>query len=307
MMVLPVPLIDAHCHPDAFSSEEWVAVAQAALRAGVGGCIAAGVWWDDLERLLNTHSSETLPRVPRSEDFSELFGEQIGFRVMPCLGLHPMEIARRWKRAGGSFDPDAAERDAQSFVQTARTQCEYIWAIGETGFDASRECLSGWQSKEQLLEAQDYAFKVCVAIAVELNLPLVLHSRSAWGHTLKRLEQAKAEGLGNFMVHCYPGPGSDLVHLERMGGFASFGGVMSWPNAKRMKEAVRQASPGVYLLETDAPDLGPVLATGDRIVRNEPKYLRSIVGMAAEIRGQSDEEIVRASFANLKRYLFAHH
>jgi TatD family hydrolase len=299
------PLIDAHCHPEAFARDEWKRVVESALQAGVQGCLAAGVWWDDFERLNSTCSTEVVDRVQSKVEFFRLFEDPTKFRVMASLGLHPMEIARRWRTESGDFDQCRAEQDAAEFCCVARAHSRLIWAIGETGFDASRDCLKGWRDKQQLLKAQDFGFEVCLAVALELSLPLILHSRAAWGHTLERLKTAQTKGLGKFMVHCYPGPASDLPLLRRIGGFASFGGVLTWPNAIRMREAMRLATQHEYLLETDSPDLAPVLPGSEQIVRNEPRYLSAILSAAAQLRGESREEVAQAHFKNLARYLVA--
>jgi len=299
------PLIDAHCHPDAFGSDEWGDVVRRASKVGVRGCVAAGLWPDQFERLLKSHSAELVARVHTRAEFVALFQAPEEFHLMACLGLHPMEVARRWRLSSGEFARPMAERDVLFFVETARNYQALVWAVGEAGFDASEECLLGWSSKEQLLEAQDFAFEVSVKLAVELGVPLVVHSRCAWGHTLNRLQAAKKIGLGQFMVHCYPGSASDLQRLERMGGFASFGGVMTWPNAKRMREALRLAPSGSYLIETDSPDLAPAIAGFERIVRNEPKYLKPIAEVAAQLRGESLDDVIRSNFENLQRYFLA--
>lgn len=298
----PIPLIDAHCHPEAYSPEDWSTVEQSALNAHVHGCLAAAIWWDSFTKLHRRFSSALLARVKSKETFISEFQSPSSFRILASIGLHPMEVARHWRNPSGFFDSSRAEQDIAFLRQIARSQRSFIWAVGETGFDASKECLLGWSSKAELLVAQDFAFLASVELAVELEVPLIIHSRAAWGHTLSRIREAKTSGLGKFMIHCYPGPASDLKELARLEGLASFGGVITWNQARRMREALVAASTDVFLVETDAPDLAPHLPHSSAPIRNEPQYLAEIVRVAAELRKETPENIAKMNLENLMRF-----
>ncbi|NBO38387.1 hypothetical protein EBU99_07365 [bacterium] len=298
-------LVDSHCHVDSFSPSDWVLVAARALAADVRGCLSAGVWWDELQKILMTHHSWIISRgSAKKHGFEALFAEKSGFLVFPSVGLHPMEVARRWRTQEGCFDEEKANSDIDNFFSVARQFKEFLWAIGETGYDASREVREGWLNKDELLRAQSLAFDACVTLSMELKLPVIVHSRSAWEITWKKLEQVKKFGVERLMIHCYGGPSADLKKLSSVGYLASFGGVMTWPDAKKMRESVRQCPSDIFLLETDSPDLSPVLADGRRPHRNEPAFLKDILQRTCELRGQSAEELIELNFSNLAGFFF---
>ena len=301
-MTVKIPLIDSHCHADAFSPKEWAVVVARALESNVRGGLSAGVWWDAFVRFLDSHKDWTTEVVFSCAEFSQLFSEDNRFRIMPCIGLHPMEIALRWRDTQGCFDLSRAEADVAAFLRTGRAYRNYVWAVGETGFDVAKDVVLGWSRKEEILKAQDFGFQASVALAVELGQPLVVHSRAAWAHTQKRIQEAKGNGLDKFMVHCYPGPASDLKWIEQLEGFAGFGGVLTWPDAKRMRESVKNSPLNVLLLETDSPDLSPILTDGTRPTRNEPVYLLEIARQAASLRQETFSELEGINFCNLTRF-----
>jgi TatD DNase family protein len=301
-MTLKIPLIDAHFHADAFSPKEWAVVAERALASNVRGGLSAGVWWDAFVRLLDSHKDWTSEVVFSCAEFSQLFSDDNCFRIMPCIGLHPMEIALRWRDTQGCFDLTRAENDVAAFLKNGRAYRNYVWAVGETGFDVAKDVVLGWSRKEEILKAQDFGFRASVALAVELGRPLVVHSRAAWAHTQKQIQEAKGNGLDKFMVHCYPGPATDLKWMEQNEGFAGFGGVLTWPDAKRMRESVKNSPLNVLLLETDSPDLSPILSDGTRPNRNEPVYLLEIARQAAALRQETSSELEGINFCNLSRF-----
>lgn len=297
-------LIDSHCHVDFLDPSQRAQILQRAWHEGVKGAVNAGVWWDSFETLLNELEAYVSSRVSSANEFDTLFSSDTCFRILPCLGLHPMEIASRWKDERGLFCMEQAEKDVKGLQDCSARNAGFIWAIGETGFDLSKNVLTGWAEKNELLKAQDYGFQACLELALRMGLPLVVHSRSAWQRTRERLSAAKQNGLSSFMVHCYGGPTEDLPWVASLGGFASFGGVMTWPDAKRMKEACRMCPEVSFLLETDAPDLAPVLPDGSRPDSNEPLRLKEIAVFAAELRCVSLDEISELNKRNLGRFFF---
>lgn len=297
-------LFDTHAHSDAFTALEWEHVSQSAKAHGVVGNLSAGVWWDQFLKLKSDYSRWILPRTQNAEGLRSSCAASNDYLVLPALGLHPMEIATRWKDSLGGFDKKKAMEDVEQFCAMAEHHTELIWAIGETGFDASADVKKDWINKTLLLEAQTFAFGASVDLAVRFNRPLIIHSRSAWQHTVEALKQAFERGLKRFMIHCYSGPAGDLAWVAQNGGFASFGGVLTWPTAKKVQQACVQCPASALLLETDSPDLSPVLADGLRPVHNEPRFLREVSFKAAELRDQSVEDVTQLSFENFLRFLF---
>lgn len=299
----PAFFFDTHAHSDAFNELDWNAVAGRALARGVKGNLSAGVWWDQFDRLVLEFAKSILCRAA---DRRSLLNELLlsgRYCILPALGLHPMEIAVRWKTATGEFDRLRAKDDVEIFSERALKHRDLIWAVGETGFDVSAKVAEGWRSKTELLNAQTYAFESSVRVALDLNLPIIVHSRAAWKKTLDEVDNALALGLRSFMIHCYGGPAEDLRWIEQRKGFASFGGVMTWPDARRVRQALVECPDSVLLFETDSPDLPPVLGDGQRPAINEPGYLCDILACAAELRRQSVSELAEMNINNFLRFL----
>lgn len=297
------PLFDCHTHPDLFSIKEWRRLIVAAQLKGVQGCIAAGVWWDRLEPLLSNYREWIVAKCARSEDFHAFFQADSAYPVLASVGLHPMEVAKRWRQADGCFDAIRASADCQSMREVALRFRTFMWAVGETGFDLASDSCEAWESKEELLRAQTYAFQSCAALAHELELPLIVHSRSAWAHTKNQLTKVVKSNSLRFMIHCFPGSGADAKWLAQQGGFASFGGVLTWRKARRMREALVKIPSDCVLFETDAPDLAPELQGGYRPSRNEPQFLELVFRDAAILKGCSESQLATMNMSNLMRFL----
>lgn len=295
---------DTHAHTDSFSANDWPEVASRAWHKGVRGNLSAGVWWDQCESLVERFSDWILPRCHDASDFKKVIVAAEKYCVLPCLGLHPMEVAERWRTLDGFFNRDLAESDAAELRRVANEQRHILWAMGETGFDAAKNVVSGWADRHELFRAQDFAFRACVELAIEMKLPLIIHSRSAWQKTKEAVTEARSRGLKNFMIHCYSGPANDLHWIAKSGGFASFGGVVTWPSASKVQQAVVMCPSESLLFETDSPDLAPVASDGSRPPRNEPQYLISVVQKVSALRGQSVGSLVEINFSNFSRFLF---
>ncbi|MFZ9518957.1 MAG: TatD family hydrolase [Silvanigrellaceae bacterium] len=297
-------LFDTHAHADAFPLVEWRRVAETAWQKGVRGNLNAGVWWDQLRNLLANFSAWTVPLAKDAESFDDLLFHSSHYLILPCLGLHPMEVALRWHDETGKFDLGRARMDVENFKSEATSLRQWIWAVGETGFDCAKEVMAGWSSKEELLLAQQFAFDACIEVALELKRPIVVHSRSAWQRSMQAIEVALSQGLAGFMIHCYGGPAGDLQWVARHGGFASFGGVPTWSASKKAKESLRSCPDSVLLLETDSPDLPPELTCGGRPEWNEPQYLADILEFSGILRHQPQEKLSKSNYLNFRRFLF---
>jgi len=309
------PLIDAHAHADLFSPDDWPAVAERAFERGVDGLLNACVWWDRFESLKENFSQWIVPRLATARELKERLLSENKFLILPCLGLHPMEVATRWRTPAGGFDRHKAHADVVLFKAAFERFSEWIWAVGETGFDTAQDVRVGWNSRDELLAAQQFAFDAHVQLSHSFGLPLIIHSRAAWQPTMNAvrgavssvsLDSKKTPAL-RFMIHCYGGPPSDLSLIQRLGGFASFGGVATWPAAKRVRQALVECPSSALLFETDSPDLPPQLGDGLRPQKNEPVYLYEVIHTASQLRGSSVEDLVNHHYVNFCHFLFQDH
>lgn len=166
---------------------------------------------------------------------------------------------------------------------------EKVVAIGEIGLD--------YYWKEPDPEIQKHWFVRQLALAREVNLPIVVHSRDAAKDTLDIIQAERAGELGG-VIHCF----SYSVEMARaylnLGFYLGIGGVLTFNNAKKLKEVVAYMPMDRIVLETDCPYLSPVPNRGKR---NSSLNLPYVVDAISQIKGMAADEVVRITTENAKR------
>ena len=168
------------------------------------------------------------------------------------------------------------------------TKKKNIVAIGETGLDYY------WDSVPR--EVQQKAFREHCALARELNLPIVVHDREAHRDCLDILKEFP--GI-RAVYHCFSGSVEYARELSKLGFYFSFGGAVTFKNAKAAPEVLRNLPREQVMLETDCPYMAPVPFRGKR---NHPGYVPHIAAKIAEIWGISPEEVGRITTENALRF-----
>ena len=209
-----------------------------------------------------------------------------------------VELATRYDGlyAGVGLHPHEARHLDSGVLQGLRELARQprVVAIGETGLDFYRD--------RSPREAQERAFREQLALAEELDLPVIIHARQAQQETLAILREwagkhpPTEQPLG--VLHCFAG---DLALAEEyidMGFMISLAGNVTYPNARPL-QAVAAATPLERLLvETDCPFLPP---QGHRGRRCEPAHLRETAAFVAALRDSSFDAVAAATTANAKR------
>jgi TatD DNase family protein len=190
------------------------------------------------------------------------------------VGLHPHD-ARLWN-----------DKMLGEFAKLA--QHPKVVAIGEMGLD--------YHYDNSPRERQREVFREQLALARELGLPAVIHSREATRDTLEIMEDYQDLTC---LLHCYSGSWETAQTYSKWGHVFSFGGPITFKNANKLRAVVEQISLDRILVETDCPYLAPVPRRGKR---NEPAYLPYIVEKLAELHGLSVEEMAEITTANAKRF-----
>ena len=164
-----------------------------------------------------------------------------------------------------------------------------VKAIGEIGLDYH------WGVPK---EVQFPVFIQQLEIAAAARLPVVIHTRDAWGDTIDVLRKHWAPtGLPGVM-HCFTGDAAQARECLEMGFYLAFGGVSTFPKAVDIREAARITPADKLLLETDAPYLAPLPFRGKR---NEPAYVRYTARVLAEARGEDPASLAATTTANFER------
>jgi len=164
-----------------------------------------------------------------------------------------------------------------------------IVAIGETGLDYFR--LKGD------LEWQRTRFRNHIRASCETGKPLIIHTREAGADTLRIMREENAQNAGG-VLHCFTETWEVAEVLLEMGFYISFSGIVTFKNAKQIKEVAQRVPMDRILIETDSPYLAPVPHRGKL---NQPAFVRHVADEIAALRGISVEEVARCTTENFTR------
>lgn len=183
--------------------------------------------------------------------------------------------------------PNHAHEVGPGWLDTVRAMAQHprAVAVGEIGMDHY------W--KKAPPDLQEAVFRQQLALARELGLPVVIHSRDARDDTLRILDDA-ARGQPGIM-HSFLGDWEFAAACLDIGFRLSFSGPVTFKKAHELHEVARRAPLAAILTETDSPYLTPHPRRGQR---NEPAYVRLVAEQIAALRGLTLEEVAAAVWAN---------
>jgi TatD DNase family protein len=194
-----------------------------------------------------------------------------------AVGVHPLDT-EHWRP------------DTPAVLREAARADDRVVAIGELGLDLYR-------TKD--LESQLEVLRPQLDLAVELDLPVIVHCRDAAAPMLEELRRRQAEGAcPRGVMHCWGGTPAEMEAFLALGLHISFSGTVTFPRAEAIHECARRVPADRYLVETDCPFLAPVPRRGKR---NEPAWVTAVAARVAELRGESLEEVARSSTANAQK------
>lgn len=182
-----------------------------------------------------------------------------------AIGLHPLD-ASQWN-----------DETAKQILSLARSDSKVV-AIGEMGLDFHRD---------NNVDQQMTAFEGQLALACELNLPVIIHCRDAAPQVrevLQKWKNLKGERVRGVM-HCWSGNPEETQWFLDLGFYISFSGTVTFKNAKTIQASAAMVKSDRLLIETDCPFLAPVPKRGKG--RNEPAYVRYVAEHVANLRSQT--------------------
>ena len=182
--------------------------------------------------------------------------------VYGAIGVHPDEVG---------------ELDEEKMV-----------AVGEIGLDYY------WDKENR--DLQKMWFIRQLELARQLDLPVIIHSREAAADTMEIMKQYAGELSG--VIHCFSYSLEQAREYVKMGFYLGIGGVVTFKNAKKLKEVVQEIPLEALVLETDSPYLAPVPNRGKR---NSSLNLVYVAEEIAGLKGISYEEVVRQTTENAKK------
>ncbi|PSW09439.1 metal-dependent hydrolase [Photobacterium rosenbergii] len=247
-------LVDSHCHLDKLDYEQ--------LHTGIDDVLAKAKA-RGIDYCLSV--GVTLDSFPTMMEMIEPHDN-----VFASCGVHPLDI-----EAG--FDYDKLKEYAQH---------ERVVAIGETGLD--------YHYQPELAEQQKEIFRQHVRLAVELNKPLIIHTRLAREDTLQILREEGAEKCGG-VLHCFTESLEMAQAAIELGFYISISGIVTFNKASELKNVVNQLPLERLLVETDSPYLAPIPYRGKQ---NQPAYVREVAEYIGLLKGVSVEEVERVTTDN---------
>ena len=199
--------------------------------------------------------------------------------IYGAIGVHPS-------------DTHELSEDSFEWLREAASLPKIV-AIGEIGLDYY------WDTPDR--ELQKYWFKKQLYLAIDLEIPVVIHSRDAAEDTLTIMKEAKeyANNQGKKftgVIHCFSYGVEIAREYVKMGFYLGIGGVVTFKNGKKLKEVVEPMDK--LVLETDCPYLSPEPNRGKR---NSSLNLTYVVDAIALLKGIQQEEVIRATNENAKK------
>ena len=195
------------------------------------------------------------------------------------MGLHPCSVKENFE-------------DELKIVEQYLNTATKFYAIGEIGLDYH------WDLSFR--EQQLIAFEKQIQMAIERNLPIVIHSRKSTQDCIDVVKKFVGDNTNKAVkgiFHCFGGTVEEAKHIVDLGFYLGIGGVVTYKNSG-LKEVLQQLNLENLVLETDAPYLTPVPHRGKR---NEPSYLKLVCEAVAQVLNKPTEEVAEITSANALR------
>jgi len=196
--------------------------------------------------------------------------------VFAAVGIHPH---------------DAQKVDQASLVKIRQLLSKKkVVALGEIGLDYFKHYSP--------IDIQKRVFRAQLEIAIEEDVPVIIHARDSYEDVLKILKEYGISEAKS-VIHCFSGNVEVARQALELGCFISITGVITFKNANNLRKVVKFVPLDRLFLETDAPFLAPEPFRGQV---NEPAYLTEIAAAVAKIKGVSEEEIARCTTKNVEEF-----
>ena len=194
-----------------------------------------------------------------------------------------------WVWAAVGSHPDDADHVDEARIAVYRELCKHprVKAIGEIGLD--------YHYEDVPREVQKQAFRMQMALAQEIDLPVVVHEREAHEDGLRIVDEfPDVKGV----FHCYSGSLEMAKELVKRGWYIGFTGVVTFKNARKAVEVAENIPLDRILIETDCPYMAPEPYRGRR---NDPSLVPFVAAKIAQLRGFTPEDIGKATSENARR------
>jgi TatD DNase family protein len=196
--------------------------------------------------------------------------------VMASVGIHPHEAD--------------VHPDVETATLVEKAQHPKVIGIGESGLDYYYDHSDRARQRD--------SFRNHVAAARETQLPLIVHTRDAEEDTYEILSEEMGKGAYPALIHCFTASQDFAEKVLALGLYISISGIVTFKNAKALREAARAVPLDRLLIETDSPFLAPVPHRGKPC---EPAFVADTARFLAELRGEPLQTLADATTANFYR------
>ena len=198
--------------------------------------------------------------------------------IFGTFGIHPHEA-----------DNDVANKF--EIIENVKKSKKII-GIGETGLDFF------YNNSEKVKQID--SFKAHIEASLELNIPIIIHSRNAEIDTLKTLNLYKNHKI-KILMHCFTGSLGFAQELLKLNSFFSACGIITFKNSLDLQSTFKYLPNDRILIETDSPFLAPIPKRGSK---NEPSFIRYTAEKLAEIKNLTFNEIDKITTNNFNKLFF---
>lgn len=196
-----------------------------------------------------------------------------------------------WVGLAGATTPHDVEKEgdfAFPFFEQAARRGDLL-AIGETGLD--------YHYLHSDKEMQRKFLIRYLRLAIECNLPVVIHCRDAFADLIEILDAEYQQSTAGGVLHCFTGTEEEAAQLLSRGWYLSFSGIVTFKKSEALREVLKTVPLSQLLIETDSPYLAPQSKRGKV---NEPAFLPEIAATIAQIKQMEPQEVAIAATHNAK-------
>ncbi|MBH9739559.1 TatD family hydrolase [Vibrio navarrensis] len=248
--------VDSHCHLDKLNYDD--------LHLDIADVINKAKQVN-VDQLLSV--GVTLDSFPKMLEMIEPFDN-----VRASCGVHPLDV-----------ESDFCLATLKEYASHPK-----VVAVGETGLD--------YHYQPETAALQRTRFEQHVELAVELNKPLIIHTRQAREDTLSILKSGAAEQCGG-VIHCFTEDMPFAQAAMELGFYISISGIVTFRQATELKEVVKNLPLDRLLIETDSPYLAPVPHRGKE---NQPAFVVEVAAYIAQLKGISLAELAQKTSQNYR-------
>lgn len=196
-----------------------------------------------------------------------------------------------WVYHTAATTPHDVDKEGESFFPIVEKSAKesLLVAIGESGLD--------YYYEHSPRDLQKHFFSKYLALALECNLPIVVHCRDAFKDLFEIIDSEYSNSPG--VLHCFTGTLDEAKEVIKRGWYLSLSGIVTFKRSEELREVAKWVPAEQLFIETDAPYLAPQSHRGKR---NEPAYVVETCELIADLKGMAPDELGQITAANCNNF-----